>query len=195
MDYRSFEGFDVPTTENLRTLERRSQQKPYGDAEDMQQMLMHVIGIHEVLPKPMQALIRVNRCYIGDRHFDMTQEQQHAWWKEINSDLCVGLDRVIAEQDRLVLDPAALADRPETQGERILDLCTQLKFAGWDVGLVRQLQRAGAGSEVMGDAKRLEALFSRRNIPDIDAHEHEIGELIARIKEIAHRLHHRRVFV
>jgi hypothetical protein len=195
MDYRSFEGFDVPTTENLRTLERRSQQKPDGDAEALQQMLMLIIGIHEVLPKPMQALIKINRCYIGDRHFDMTQEQQHQSWHEINDDLSAGLDRVVAEQDRLLADPAALADRPETQGERVLGLCAQLKFAGWDVGLAKQLQRAGAGSEVVGDAKKLEALFSRRNIPDIDAHEREISDLIGRIKEIAHRLHHRRVFV
>lgn len=195
MEYRSFEGFDGPTTHNLRVLEHQSQQQPYGYAEEMQQMLVHVIGTHELLPKPLQELIRINRCYIGDRHFDMTPEQQHQWWRAINGDLRDGLDRVLAEQARLVADPTGLADRPETQGEKLLSLCDKLKFAGWDIGLARQLQRAGAGTEVAGDAKKLEALFSWRNFPDIDAHEREISNLIARIKEIAQRLHHRRVFV
>jgi len=72
-------------------------------------------------------------------------------------------------------------------------LCTKLKHAGWDIGLAKQLQRAGTGSEVAGDARKLEALFGRRNIPDIDAHEREISGLISRIKTIAQRLHHRRV--
>lgn len=195
MDHRPFEGFDDPTTHNLRVLEHRSQQEPYGHAEDMQTMLVHVIGTHGMLPKPLCVLIPIGRCYMGDRHYEMTQERQHQEWRGINDDLRAGLDRVMAEQARLLADPAALADRPETQGERILGLCAQLKFAGWDVGLARQLQKAGSGSEVVSDAKKLEALFSRRNFPDSDAHEREISGVIARIKTIAQRLHHHRVFV
>ena len=192
MDYRPFEGFDDPTTHNLRTLEHRSQQDPYGHAEDMQEMLVHVIGTHDMLPKPLRALIPISRCYMGDRHFQMTQERQHQEWQDINGDLRAGLDRVIVEQAGLVADPTGMADRPETQGERILSLCAKLKVAGWDVELAKELQRAGAGSEVAGNAKQLEALFRRRNFADVDAHEREISGLITRIKTIAQRLHHQR---
>jgi len=192
MDYRSFEGFEDPTAHNLRVLEHRSQQVPYGGAEDMQQMLMHVIGTHGLLPKPLRTLIPISRCYTGDTHYRMSQERRQQLWRDINDDLRKGLDRVMAEHARLVANPSELDDRPETQGERVLDLCEKLRFSGWDVELAQQLQRVGAGSEVAGHAKQLEALFRRRNFPDVDAHEREISDLIARIKMIAQRLHHRR---
>lgn len=63
----------------------------YGHAEDMQTMLVHVIGTHEMLPKSLHALIPVGRCYMGDRHFEMTQECHHQEWRNINGDLCAGL--------------------------------------------------------------------------------------------------------
>ncbi|WP_426269256.1 hypothetical protein ACN9MB_13580 [Dyella kyungheensis] len=195
MDYRSFEGVDDATEHNLRVLEHRSQQEPYGEAEDMQQMLMHVIGTHGLLPKPLRALIPISRCYTGDGHYRMSSERRQQLWRDINSDLREGLDRVIAEQACVAVDPSGLADRPETQGERILALCEKLKFAGWDIELAQQLQRVGAETEVAGKARQLEALFRRRNFPDVDAHEREISDLTARIKMTAQRLHHRRGLV
>ena len=191
MDYRSFEGFDAPTTHNLRVLERLCQQSPYGDAESMQGMLESVLTTHKMLPKRLCAMVRVDRCLIGDLHMRASPQKRYAMWEGINADLKEGLDRVAAAREALVANAEAMLDRPVTMGERILATLKEFGPHDRSVAFARRLQWEGSGSEVAGMGRKLETLFSRKRIPDGDAHEREIWGSLARVRTMAESLHHR----
>jgi hypothetical protein len=92
---------------------------------------------------------------------------------------------------RLLADPVGLTDRKQSVGKQILEACRALRTEGHDVAIARGIQRLGAGTEMAGDARELERLFSRKRVADWAAHEQEIHRRIAHIEIIARRFHHR----
>jgi hypothetical protein len=98
---------------------------------------------------------------------------------------------VVEGQAELLTGPHALADRPVTLGEQILGALATFGHEDRSVDFAKQLQQEGASSEVAGEARKLERLFSHSGIPDAHAHESEIRRTLARIEMIAQRLHHR----
>ncbi|WP_036140883.1 hypothetical protein [Luteibacter sp. 9135] len=188
---REFRGFDDPTSHNLLVLERQAESEPYGDHEALQKLLEHLITVVEMLPKPVRDLFPLGNCLIGDIHWNKSPAWCHEHWRSITADIRMGLDRVEAERDRLLSDPVGLADRRQSVGEQILQACRELRTRGHDVEIARRIQRLGAGTEMGGDARELERLFSRKRVADLGVHENEIHRRIAHIEHIAHRYHHR----
>lgn len=188
---RECNGFDDATTHNLWVLEQQAQAEPYGDYEALQSLLVHVITVVKMLPASIGDLFPMNNCYIGDRHWKKPPAWCHEHWRSITADINVGLDRVQAARDRLLADPVGLADRKQSVGEQILEACRELHTQGHDVAIARRIQCLGAGTEMGGDARELERLFSRKRVADWTAHEHEIDRRIAHIEIIARRFHHR----
>jgi hypothetical protein len=188
---RNFNGFDDPTAHNLWVLEQQAQAEPYGDHEALQRLLEHVISVVDMLPVPVKQLIPMGHCFIGNLHWGKPQPWCHAHWRSITADLRVGLDRVEAERECLQADPVALANRKQGVGEQILEACRALRAEGHDVEIARRIQRLGAGTEMGGDARELERMFSSKRVGDWEAHEREIYRRIAHIEAIADRFHHR----
>ena len=188
---RNFDGFDEPTAHNLWVLEQQAEAQPYGDHEALQNLLVHVIMVVRMLPAPVGDLFPMSNCFIRDRHWNKPPAWCHDHWRSITADINIGLDRVQAERDRLLADRVALADRKRTVGEQVLEACRDLRTQGNDVAIARRIQRLGAGTEMGGDARELERLFSRKRVADWTAHKHEIHRRIAHIEIIARRFHHR----
>jgi hypothetical protein len=190
-DHLSFEGFDDATASNLDTLAHHARQAPQQDAESVQLLIESIVGIHRMLPQPIRSMISVHECHVGDRHMRMKPEQLVRLWEAITAELRDGLDRVIESRAELLADERGLADRRTTQGEKILATLDEFGTNEWSAEFARRLEHEGLGSGVAGEARRLQKLFGKKNIPDFDAHKREIHRTLDRIKRIADGLHGR----
>lgn len=132
--------------------------------EQLNDYLNAIIQTHEMLPQVLKRLTPITHCITYGAHWDRTQEYRNALWLKVRTELSAGLDAVLRVEGQL--DPAALTDRPVSQGERILAL-TERWHAGEDhATIAKLLQGTCVGTDATYDAKQLLRLVSKKRIAD-----------------------------
>lgn len=187
---RDFSGFEPVTGHNLSMLELQSEAAAFGNYENLQILIGHVVGLADMLPANIRKLVTTGHCYIGSSHWGKPDAWCHDQWRAIAKELAQGLDRVEVQREKLLSEPET-TEREETAGEKILVACRQLRERGSDPAIARIIQMLAAGSEMVGDAVELERLFKLKRVRDVRAHDAEISRRITHIEIIAKSFHHR----
>lgn len=189
MSRRQFTTHSNSLRKNLEYLDSFSQIDTELSNEQLNDYLNAIMQTHEMLPQVVRQLAPITHCITYGAHWDRTQEYRNDLWAKVRAELSAGLDAALRVEGQL--DPAALADRPVSQGERILALTERWRAGEDRATIAKLLEGTCVGSDASYDAKQLLRLVSKKRIADHSAHNSEIGRLLHRIESVASRSHHR----
>ena len=123
-----FSTGDEPTDRNLQRLDHLAKDTCIGDADSMHDWLLAVIQSKAMLPR-LASKHFTGFYHIGDQHYRMKAEASRHKWFELAQELRCHVDA--AHSDLYLrrdgpFGPPDVSDRPETLGERVGALSTQL---------------------------------------------------------------------
>ncbi len=194
---RSFDTGDAATDFNLSRLSHLSEHDSFdGDAGRMHDWLVAVIQSIEMLPKAVGCRFRLHDYQIGDLHYQLPSDRRSKLWRELVQKLKQRVDAVAA--DPVVRrdgpnGPPDLSDRPQTRGERIIDLCKKLDSAPWsspDFERILAAIEQEAAFGIRADVAELRRLVRKKRIKDLSEHTYWVIRHLSHIREIARQMHH-----
>lgn len=172
---------DRVTDQNLGRLDHLADPAQLAPGSDrMHNWLLAVIGSKEMLPPSVAQQIK-GHFYLGNLHYDWSEEHRAREWAELIEGLRRDIDQLASEDLS-----ATAADRPRSRGEAIVELCDELDAEGHGTlrfeGLVRRFKSI-AVHDAAADARTLDRLAKRKKVDP-----YEITRTIYHLKLVAEQL-------
>ena len=192
MKYREFPRLDEATVQNLRTLESHAQQDGApGDVRLIDMLIVSSIDVLGMLPPVVARHFNRGRFYTHGTHYKATPERRMEIWAQLASSLDASLDAVEAEIT--LCQPSAGGERPQTSGERIIELCREFLTAfsgGTDTtASLAKLELEASGTAAYGDVKELQKLLKMKRIPNADQWRADVHRAAGHASIVARQLH------
>jgi hypothetical protein len=188
-----FSTGDEPTDKNLQRLDHLANDACEGTADRMHDWLSAVIQSKALLPRAA-AKHFTGYYHIGNQHYHLGTDARRKKWSELATELRCHVGTAHSDPNLRSdgpLGPPDLSDRPETLGERVGALASQLSNAGAGTSefnrILAEIEAVAVGA-VASDVRQLKGLLSSKR----RAHDHDywIARHIMHMAQVANQQHH-----